>query len=93
MGKWIIIKKYSKNTSLDIPINQLMKDKPDIVTFSGDKLIGGPQSGIVVGRENIIKNLQKNTLYRTFRPDKLTIGLLEETLKVIGHHSRKIILV
>ena len=80
-GSGSLLKNISKNTSLDIPINQLMKDKPDIVTFSGDKLIGGPQSGIVVGRENIIKNLQKNTLYRTFRPDKLTIGLLEETLR------------
>ena len=80
-GSGSFLKNISKNTSMDIPINQLMKDKPDIVTFSGDKLIGGPQSGIVVGRENIIKNLQKNTLYRTFRPDKLTIGLLEETLR------------
>ena len=80
-GSGSLLKNISKNVSLDIPINQLMKDKPDIVTFSGDKLIGGPQSGIVVGRENIIKNLQKNTLYRTLRPDKLTIGLLEETLR------------
>ena len=80
-GSGSLLKNISKNTSLDIPINHLMKHKPDIVTFSGDKLIGVPQSGIVVGRENIIKNLQKNTLYRTFRPDKLTIGLLEETLR------------
>lgn len=80
-GSGSLLKNISKNTSLDIPINQLMKDKPDIVTFSGDKLIGGPQSGIIVGKGNIIKALQKNTLYRPFRPDKLTIGLLEDTLR------------
>ena len=80
-GSGSLLKSISKNTSLDIPISQLMKDKPDIVTFSGDKLIGGPQSGIIVGKKNIINVLQKNTLYRTFRPDKLVIGLLEETLR------------
>ncbi len=80
-GSGSLLKNISKDTDLDIPISQLMKDKPDIVTFSGDKLIGGPQSGIVVGKKNIIRTLQKNTLYRTFRPDKLTIGLLEETLR------------
>ena len=80
-GSGSLLKKISKHTLLDIPINQLMKDKPDIVTFSGDKLIGGPQSGIIVGKKNIINALQKKTLYRTFRPDKLTIGLLEEILR------------
>ena len=80
-GSGSLLKNISKDTTLDIPINQLMKDKPDVVTFSGDKLIGGPQSGIVVGGKEIIKNLQTNTLYRAFRPDKLTIGLLEETLR------------
>ena len=80
-GSGSFLEKISKDTSLDIPINQLMKDKPDIVTFSGDKLIGGPQSGIIVGKTNRIDALQKNTFYRAFRPDKLTIGLLEETLR------------
>ena len=64
-------------TSLDVPIYQLMKTKPDIITFSGDKLIGGPQSGIIVGKQKLINMFQRNTLYRTLRPDKLTIGLLE----------------
>ena len=80
-GSGSLLKNISKNTSLEIPIHQLMQNKPDIVTFSGDKLIGGPQSGIIVGNRNIIKGLQQNTLYRTFRPDKLTIGLLEEILR------------
>ena len=57
-----------------------MKSDPDIITFSGDKLIGGPQSYNCGEKSYVINFLQKNTLYRTLRPDKLTIGLLEETL-------------
>ncbi len=73
--------------SLDIPINKLMKCKPDIITFSGDKLIGGPQSGIIVGEKRIIDILQTNTLYRTVRPDKLTIALLDEILRSYDTNS------
>ena len=76
-------------TSLDVPIYQLMKTKPDIITFSGDKLIGGPQSGIIVGKQKLINMFQRNTLYRTLRPDKLTIGLLEETLRTYRTKSFK----
>ena len=75
-GSGSLLKNISKDTSMDVPINQLMKHRPDIVTFSGDKLIGGPQSGIIVGRKHY-KVSAENTLYRTFRPDKLTIGLLK----------------
>lgn len=63
------------------PINKIIKMRPDLVTFSGDKLIGGPQSGIILGKEDIIKSLQKNILYRVLRCDKITIGLMEEILR------------
>ena len=80
-GSGSLLSSIPGNPSLDIPINKLMKSEPDIITFSGDKLIGGPQSGIIVGKKSIIDILQKNTFYRTLRPDKLTIALLEETLR------------
>ena len=80
-GSGSLVSDIPNNTSLDIPINKLMKSKPDIITFSGDKLIGGPQSGIIVGKKSIIDLFQTNTLYRTLRPDKLTIALLEEILR------------
>jgi len=63
---------------------------PDIITFSGDKMLGGPQCGIILGKKEIISAIKANQLNRALRIDKLTLLALQETLYMYRDEGRAI---
>jgi L-seryl-tRNA(Ser) seleniumtransferase len=79
LGSAYIPKLPYKLSLSEPPIGEIMKLNPSLISFSGDKLFGSAQAGIILGKKELIDKLKKNQILRMFRVDKITLSLIEAT--------------
>jgi L-seryl-tRNA(Ser) seleniumtransferase len=89
LGSGAILELRSVGIAGETGVGESLRTGVDVVTYSGDKLLGGPQAGMLTGRADLIRRMRRNSLFRALRVDKLTYAALEATLLayVKGEHD------
>ena len=85
LGCGEIVDLSDKGIPASLMISDIVKTGAGIITFSGDKLLGCPQAGLIIGNKNLIKRLKKNPIARAVRCDKWTLAFLDEALRSFGN--------
>lgn len=88
LGSGSLIPTNNFGSSSEPEVSEILDKDVDLISFSGDKLLGGPQSGLIVGKYDWIKKCKKNHLLRALRLDKTIIKLLQQTLISYLYHTQ-----
>ena len=87
LGSGALVDLSEKGVPKDMLIQDVVKSGVGLVTFSGDKLLGGPQAGLIVGTKTLVNKLKTNPIARAVRCDKWSLAFLEESLRSFGDHG------
>ena len=87
LGSGALVDLSEKGIPKDMLVQDLIKSGVGLVTFSGDKLLGGPQAGLIVGTKTLVNKLKTNPIARAVRCDKWSLVFLEESLRSFGDHG------